>query len=484
MMHRATTGTRTTSRRFGPTWPTEAISHASRVRERQRATLALAAVLFAVYYASFTYEGLYTLPSLVAGLAMALGLVGAAVLATDSDPGVRRRTALGVGSVLAGGAVVSAVYSHGSACLGFHTLWAIPLIYGLFFQDQPVGTAFAWAVSFVGGIWILNQDGEPNARVGQWMVLSASAGVFTVLIQDRMERELTLLMAMNDDAMARLTVAERLASQGILAAGVAHEVNNPLTFVLANVDYALRQAAAVRAGTANQDAIEEIIAALEDARVGCDRVAGVVTSLSALSLSGPETRKPVDLNGFVQRVVGLSRAGLEKTGTLRFEPGDAPSVSGDDRRLAHVLLNLLANAAHAVADRPDGPRTVVVRTFRREGSAVIEVSDAGPGMTAAELTRIFEPFYTTKASDKGTGLGLALSARIVRDHAGVIEVESTKGEGTTFRVVLPAAQGAATRPGIRGRRRARRWPPGRSGSHRGRSSSGPGRRRRHTASSR
>jgi signal transduction histidine kinase len=412
----------------GPDFPL----HSQRVRARQRATLLAAGVLFAVYYIVFTSAGLYNTRSLASGLTMAAGLLFAGLVAARSAP--PRLLAIAVGATLAIGATVSAHFSGGSHCVGFDTLWAIPLIYGLFFQDQPLGTTVAWGLSFMGGVGVMYLDGETAGRIGQWMVLSISAGVFTLAIQRLSRREVSLLLELNELALSRLALADRLTATSILGAGVAHEVNNPLTLIVANVDFAAHQ---LRSG---QWEVRSVTAALNEALVGCDRVTDVVKSLADLSRPAANASGAVDLNAFLHRLIRLSRVDLERHATLTFSPGSVPVVSGDEPRLAQVVLNLLTNAAQAVAARPEGPQRISVRTqTRAPDQAIIEVEDTGTGMTAEQLPRIFEPFFTTKPQGSGTGLGLALAARIIDDHHGLIEVESTLGVGSTFRIVLPGA---------------------------------------------
>ena len=416
--------------------------YSRRVVSRRRKTLLFASGLFAAYYLVFMWEGIYTLTSVMAGGVMSVGLAAAAFLEGSERPLVRTITSVAVGALLAVGAVVSALYSHGTNCVGFDAMWAIPLIYGCFYQDRPAGLAVSWVLSLLGGAWLLHRDGHPGAEVRQWITLSGSAGVFSLLFFRLLGQEFGLLLDLHERATQRLAVAERLTAMGVLAAGVAHEVNNPLSFIRANVEFTAERLRTLRA-TLPPERTAELDEALADALVGCDRVANAVTSLRALS---PQAAIPaaIDLNDLVGRLVRLSRAEIQKHGTLTFDPGPTIQVVAEEGRLTHVLLNLLTNASDAIAERTDGPRTIVVRTYQdAAGRGAVEVQDSGVGIDAPDMTRIFDPFFTTKTGGRGTGLGLALCARIVDDLHGEMEAESAPGVGSTFRVLLPQATTAA-----------------------------------------
>jgi CheY-like chemotaxis protein/two-component sensor histidine kinase len=171
------------------------------------------------------------------------------------------------------------------------------------------------------------------------------------------------------------------------------------------------------------------------------RVAAIVRELRALSRSDESSRGPIDIEPVLASC--LKMVGNEVRHRARvftsFSP-DLPPVDANASKLGQVFLNLLVNAAHAIPEgRVDGS-TIGVRAYAESGNVIVEVSDTGVGIPPHVMSRIFDPFFTTKPIGQGTGLGLAISHEIVRSAGGAITVESTPGVGTTFRVVLPAAQ--------------------------------------------
>lgn len=410
---------------------------AERLRLEGQRLLLGGGALFAGYYVAFWLLGIYTLPSLGVGLTMAAGLALAGVLTRRVDARGSQVVAMMVAVLLGVGAALSALFSGGSRCVGFHTLWALPLIYGLFVRDAWAGSATIGVTSLLGGLGVLVRDETDASRIVQWVTLSVAAGVFAFVKQVFERRNLRLTLEEMESTQLRLATADRMASVGLLAAGVAHEINNPMSYVGTNVDFA-RKRIAEHLERSGLPADEEIDEALADARNGCDRVSGIVSTLSRLSHERGAGVGDVDLNRALSDVLRLSRRRLDAVATVRFSPGDVGPIAGDEARLGQAVLNLLVNSAHAVEARRDGPRTIELATFSRgAGEVVVEVRDTGSGIAAEVLPRIFEPFFTTKPPGKGTGLGLAVCAEIVREHRGHIEVQSTLGEGTVFRVVLP-----------------------------------------------
>jgi PAS domain S-box-containing protein len=230
--------------------------------------------------------------------------------------------------------------------------------------------------------------------------------------------------------------AQRLAAVGTLAAGMAHEINNPLTFVAANLAFAIDRVGALR----GDPRADEAARALEDAEEGTRRVARVVRDLKAVSRVDAEERHPVDLRAEVETALKLAQNELRHRATVQEALDEVPRVEASEFQLGQVFLNLLVNAAHALGD--GDPASQLVRVATRtapDGWAVVEVSDSGAGIPAEVLPRIFEPFFTTKPLGKGTGLGLSVCHGIVTGLGGRIEVESQPGRGSTFRVLLPPA---------------------------------------------
>ena len=241
---------------------------------------------------------------------------------------------------------------------------------------------------------------------------------------------------------AQLEHSERLASLGTLAAGVAHEINNPLSYVLANLEFATPRLAA--AGVE-----PSLLQALAEADDGATRVRDVVRGLRGFSRPGSGPRGPVDVAAEIEAAVRLARNEIRHRARLDLRVGPLPRVVSADHELGQVFLNLLVNAAQAIPEGHAKENAITVEARTDEaGWARIEVRDTGSGMTPEVLKRVFEPFFTTKRRGAGTGLGLAIAQGIVATAGGRIEVESEVGKGSTLRVLLPPAPEAppAERP--------------------------------------
>ena len=243
---------------------------------------------------------------------------------------------------------------------------------------------------------------------------------------------------------ARLLLADRMAALGTLAAGVAHEINNPLAFVLGNLIFLEDQLERVASDVPRAG---ELAGALREARTGAERIKSTVKDL--LTISRPrdaEVVAPVDVNDAVEFALKVSEPQLRHRARIVKQLGSVARVQAPESRLGQVLLNLLINAAQAI---PEGePHRNEVRIATRldlvAGSVIIEVTDTGAGIPPEALSRVFDPFYTTKPVGTGTGLGLSICHGIVTSLGGEIRVESVVGRGTTFTVVLPAALEAVT----------------------------------------
>ncbi|HEV7991760.1 MAG TPA: ATP-binding protein [Gemmatimonadaceae bacterium] len=232
----------------------------------------------------------------------------------------------------------------------------------------------------------------------------------------------------------RLMESDRLAAVGELVAGVAHEVNNPLSSISAFAQLLLRDESL----TATQRESVDVI------RAETMRASQVVKDLLAFARRSEPQRVPIDLNGVVARTLRMRQYQFAEA-SVRVEQilaTELSSVLGDARQLQQVCLNLVTNAVQAMASRGGG--RLVVRTTAAEGSVMLEIADTGPGISASARAHIFEPFFTTKSEGEGTGLGLSVSYGIVSAHGGTIEVAETGPEGTTFRVTLPAASARAS----------------------------------------
>jgi two-component system cell cycle sensor histidine kinase/response regulator CckA len=243
----------------------------------------------------------------------------------------------------------------------------------------------------------------------------------------------------------RLGMTERLAAIGTMAAGMQHEINNPLASVVANVQFALD---ALRANPAcSPQEIAELIAALEDASEGAERVRRTVEDLRHFSRSAESVDSPIELTTAIEDAVRMTAHAVRHHATVRREYGTAPRVRAEEGQLARVFMNLLINAAQATGDGGAGEHTIVLTTRTDStGRAVGEVTDDGPGIPPEMIHRIFDPFFTTPLEKTAMGLGLAVCHSIVTSLGGEIDVESQLGRGTTFRVSLPPADVPVPQP--------------------------------------
>jgi PAS domain S-box-containing protein len=244
-------------------------------------------------------------------------------------------------------------------------------------------------------------------------------------------RDLTELRKMQ----ASLAFADRMASVGTLAAGVAHEINNPLTFITVGLEDALRRLQAAPPDAATLRAVSDI---LRDAQEGARRVGAIVRDLKSFSRADDEATGPTELGPVIDYVARMAEAEIKHRARLVVDLGDVPPVEGSDTRLSQVFLNLLVNAAQAIPPGAASENTISVSARAANDRVVVTVSDTGQGIAPQLLERIFDPFVSTKA--QGTGLGLAICHGIVTRLGGAIDVESAPGRGTTFRVTLPVAR--------------------------------------------
>jgi PAS domain S-box-containing protein len=237
----------------------------------------------------------------------------------------------------------------------------------------------------------------------------------------------------------QLILADRMASVGTLAAGVAHEINNPLTYVTANLDLAIEEIRALAGGSAS-GRMKDLEDLLLEAREGNARVAKIVRGLKTFSRIEEERWAVIDLIPVLDLSINMAFNEIRHRARLVKEYGKLPLVAADDARLGQVFINLLVNAAQALPPGDmDTNEIRVVTSTDALGQAVVEVHDTGPGIPPKVLSRIFDPFFTTKAVGVGTGLGLAICHNIIAGMHGQISVESELGKGTVFRVALPAS---------------------------------------------
>jgi PAS domain S-box-containing protein len=241
---------------------------------------------------------------------------------------------------------------------------------------------------------------------------------------------------------ARLAQSERLAALGTLLAGIAHEMNNPLSYTLLGIEQAIATVDQLGAPPADLAKLRET---LESAHHGATRVASVIGQIRASSRLEVQERGPVDLRAALEAALRVTHNEIHHRARLVTDLGAVPPVVGSAQRLEQVFLNLLVNAVQAL---PDGRAENEIRVSLRaaDGKVIVEVADNGVGVPPDARSRIFDPFFTTKPVGLGVGLGLSICHNIVSAHGGTITVDSEPGRGSTFRIALPAQSDGSSAP--------------------------------------
>jgi PAS domain S-box-containing protein len=242
---------------------------------------------------------------------------------------------------------------------------------------------------------------------------------------------------------AQLLLADRLASMGTLASGIAHEVNNPLAFICLNMDFLEKNVERMKgcaANAASDDVLEQLTQVIRETKTGANRIASIVRDLKTFSRGGEQEHLgPVDLRPVVELACKMADNVIRHRARLITDFEQVPLVDANEGRLGQVFLNLLLNAAQAIPDGRASENEIKV-SIRNEGTGrvLVEVRDSGVGMSKDVLARIFDPFFTTKPVGVGTGLGLSICHGIIEAMGGKISVESEPDKGSVFRVSLRA----------------------------------------------
>ncbi|WP_379919070.1 ATP-binding protein [Marinobacter oulmenensis] len=258
-----------------------------------------------------------------------------------------------------------------------------------------------------------------------------------------------------EQANRQLMQSEKLAAIGQLAAGVAHEINNPVGYVYSNLQSLeaylndlFRLTEAVDSAQSLDDLRlikhnidydylrEDLKDLLAESREGIERVKVIISAMKDFSHIEEDEFKPADLHRGIETTLNVVNNELKYKAEVIRDFGELPEIECIISQVNQVVMNLLVNAAHAIEDYG----RITVRTRSTGHQVAIEVEDTGTGISREHLNRIFDPFFTTKPIGKGTGLGLSLSFSIVEKHNGRIEADSQPGQGTCFRVTLPVRQ--------------------------------------------
>jgi len=319
-----------------------------------------------------------------------------------------------------------------------------------------------------------------HERTGKWFVLSrypfeeaagSGTGGTVVTIHDSTEMRkaaeelnrknirLNEALAALKQSQAKVLHQEKMASIGQLAAGVAHEINNPIGFISSNLStlgkylsriggFLALQSECIAAGAPPEQVesvrqqqaslkIDYIVKDLEDlvreSMEGAERVRTIVADLKCFSRVDESEYRQADLNECLRSTINIAWSGIKNKATLKKELGEIPPTRCYPQQMSQVFMNLLVNAAQAI----ERQGVISVRSWEENGYVCFSFADTGRGIPETNLTRIFEPFFTTKEVGKGTGLGLSIACDIVKKHNGEITVRSEPGKGTEFTVRIP-----------------------------------------------
>lgn len=264
---------------------------------------------------------------------------------------------------------------------------------------------------------------------------------------DVINRYASRMEVLAEERARALLHAERLSTLGVMHAGIAHEINNPMSFIAGNVqilDKMLQDIVPILRGEREVTSLstskrelyaEEIPQIVASVRSGIGRISKIIKALKTYAGKNPVTKSTCKITEPIYRAFELVNRAREDHITLSHEsPDDSLEVFGDPQQLEQVFVNLLMNAIDALRESTQG--AILVRTYERNGRVFIEVQDDGPGVPEHVAQRIWEPFFTTKEVGKGTGLGLSITHGIIKQHGGEIQLKSTP-KGTLFVISLP-----------------------------------------------
>ncbi|MDZ7655952.1 MAG: ATP-binding protein [Sulfurimicrobium sp.] len=343
-------------------------------------------------------------------------------------------------------------------------------------EDHVPNSAICWPLKLedrvIGALSVNRSSDRPpfteaDREQGSVLLNLASVALENIQLQIEQERRIADLKQINkklEEAQNQLLQSEKMASIGQLAAGVAHEINNPIGYVFSNLGsmekymadiFAVLEAYQKTEPMMSQDADEvaslraikervdlpflrdDVPALMSESREGITRVKKIVQDLKDFShVDASDEWQLVDLHKGLDSTLNIVWNELKYKAEVVKEYGTLPEIECLPSQVNQVFMNLMVNAAHAI----ESHGTISLRTGLADQQVWVEVSDTGKGIAPEHINRIFDPFFTTKPVGKGTGLGLSLSYGIVNKHHGRIEVESIPGKGTTFRVWLPLHQ--------------------------------------------
>ncbi len=289
-----------------------------------------------------------------------------------------------------------------------------------------------------------------SGTVGEDIAVEAlRAGAHDFLVKNRLARFIPAIERELREAKIRgektaiqqqLSISDRMASVGILAAGLAHEINNPLAAVLANLELAVRDVAELTKQANETPLVRELTSELADARESAQRIRDIVRDLKLFSRADDDKPGAVDVRRVLESSLRMAHNEIRHRARVVKDFAAVPLVEASESRLGQVFLNLIVNAAQSIPEGRAKDNEIRVRTLMgAHDRIVVEVCDSGSGMSPDVLKRLFQPFFTTKPLGVGTGLGLSICHRIITEAGGEMTVDSVLGKGSTFRVHLRPA---------------------------------------------
>ncbi len=275
-------------------------------------------------------------------------------------------------------------------------------------------------------------------------VQAVREGVQDYLVKGRVDGNLlvrAMLYAIERRQMeARLRIADRMVSVGVMAAGVAHEINNPLTYVLTTLNLLDEQISRFPGKSPQElEWAAGLKRLLKNAEEGSERVRRIVGELKTFSRVGDLRPASIDVYDVMESAIQMVVNQLNLHARLVRDYAGSPFVLGNADRLAQVFVNLLINAVQAIPEGAADKHEIAVRLAVEENNAIIEIRDSGVGIPAEQQTEVFKPFFTTRPVGVGTGLGLSICYQIISEMSGQISFKSEPGQGTTFKIVFPQA---------------------------------------------
>ena len=272
------------------------------------------------------------------------------------------------------------------------------------------------------------------------IIFTAVLAAYGYYLNKRYQKKIDENVKIVQDVELQLVQMEKMASVGVLAAGIAHEVNNPLGFLISNLeslkDYARALAKIVPLDNPkNTTILEDLSAISAESLEGALRIKKIVSDLRTFSKQSESAVNLVDINQILESTLSIVWNEIKFKIAVVKDYQAKTQVFADSTQLSQVFLNLLINASQAIPEKG----TVTLSTSEDTDNVYIKISDTGPGIAPEVLPKIFDPFFSTKKT--GSGLGLSVSYNIIKSHKGQIKAESTPGKGTTFTISLPKKQG-------------------------------------------